>query len=55
MYDEELRIHVDELNNAKKVYDEKDHERNQLRAEYEVRMNEKRKFEELQEVIRQKE
>jgi len=28
MYDEELRIHVDELNNAKKVYDEKDHERN---------------------------
>jgi len=40
------------LANAKKVYDEKAHERNQLKAEYDIRMNEKRKFDEMEELIR---
>ena len=35
MYDDELRTHIDELGNAKKVYDEKDQEKNQLKTEWE--------------------
>jgi len=52
MYDEELQTHINEVANANKVYDEKVHERNQLKAEYDHRMNEKRKFDELEELLR---
>ncbi len=35
MYDDDMKGHMEELGNAKKVYLEKNHEKNQLREEWE--------------------
>ena len=50
-----MRQHMEELDNARKVYEEKNHEKNQLREEWEMRLEEKRKYNEIQEIVKAKE
>ena len=54
-YDLELRTHVEELKNAENEFGEKAHEKNQLKEEWEQRLEEKRKHDEIQAIIQRKE
>lgn len=54
-YDFEMRTHVEELKNAQNEFEEKAHEKNQLKEEWEQRLDEKRKHNEIQTIIKQKE